>query len=184
MKSQEMEKSLTKDYIINNKKYIFPFHLEGISYNEIIGSIKGLYIKSYAIPIKHSTKSAWLLRILFSKGFYLEFSSTPNDIGGWEEMGSLNIKLIKNFSKINNNIFIHKNIENFKVKEVFKLVHATEEIFSNSGIVFVSEEGKEIIIVCGVSPGSVSMKTPDNSVDKLDAELDLSDYKKINWSNG
>ena len=130
------------------------------------------------MPANHSTKNCWLLRLVFSGGFSLEFSSVFTDIGDWQEMGSLNIKFV---DEIDNDLFIHNDIESFKIKNIFELVYHSEEVFSESGVTLISEEGGEIVVVCGVSPGSVSMKAPSSSIDEIDAELDYTDYKQISW---
>lgn len=174
-----------KDCIIDRvddaEKHILSFYLDGVSRDEIIGLVEGLSLESFAMPAKHSMKSTWQLRVVFSEGFSLEFSSVPADIGDWEEMGSLSIRYVDKSDETDSEIFIHNRLQNFKVKKILSLIYDSEKVFSESGIIFVSESGKEIVIVCGISPGSVSMKAPDSSIDEIDAELDYKDYKITRW---
>lgn len=170
-----------KPYITDSLRdgiYSLPYQIEGIERKDIVDLVQGAEVIAYAIPSKQSLQCAWLLRLFCSEGFMLEFSAASTSVGGWKEQGSLNINIVEDVNKTDSEVFSYIKINSFRIQNILSLVHDSENIFSESGIVFQDGDGTEIIILCGVSPGSVTMKTPNGLLSEIDSELDYKDYQR------
>jgi len=171
-------KPFITDALIDGR-YILNYQIEGIEISELSRHLVGSNIIGYVLPNSQSLACAWELKLIFDNGISIDFSSACTNIGGWQEMGSLNIFFSDYISDNNLDISVYQKSEvSFFVKSMDKLVFESSDVFSESGIIFLNGNGEEIIIATGVSPGSISVKAPFCEAN-FNSELELEDCHRI-----
>ncbi|PHV09511.1 hypothetical protein [Chitinimonas sp. BJB300] len=168
-----------KPFITNSKENgrpVLRLQCEGAKSENLKQLLEGLSITAYALPEGHSLASAWQLRFIFNNQLILEFSSVCTEVVGWQEVGSLNVKVIDDTDQFSN-IFSITEIKEFLVTSVEYLVYEDSDAYSECGLVLRSSLGEEVIIAAGVSPGSVSVQAPFSTLD-FEPEFPTSDYQR------
>ncbi len=127
------------------------------------------------MPNKQSLKCCWQFRINLDNGFWLEFSSACTEVGGWNETGSLNIKVSNKSEELLAEKYKKEQL-NYRVDAVEALIFDGKGVFSECGLVLVGRLG-ELIIAAGVSPGSVSVKLPSKE-NEFEPEFDCEEYTR------
>ncbi|MDP4076702.1 hypothetical protein [Acidovorax sp. A1169] len=153
-----MKPYITPEMNLAGKK-VYKFQLES-PVSDLWSHLKrGVKLLFYWLPEGHTLQCAWQLIFVFDNGMALEFSSACTVVVGWDEVGSLNVSAKITEGKGSPagacNIF-----SEFTVREIERVVYEDDEIVVQTGIVFVGEEGDEIYVCSGISPGSVSVRAP------------------------
>jgi hypothetical protein len=158
-----MEASLMKHFItpdeFKNGKRLLPFQIEGASIYELLTLLTDRHILGWDVPVGHSLKEAWPIRLIFEQFILVEVSSACTVTTGWQEVGSLNISVqIDTAESKSSGAFerIYSSVSEFKVESVEKLVFENETLITECGIVFVSSNGLEIVVMAGIPPNSVT----------------------------
>lgn len=157
-------------------QFILPLQFEGIARDCFRQLFVGSRITGYALPANHSLGCAWLLRFYFDKIGFIEFSSACTQTHGWQEVGSLNMKVVDSNANDGSKLFEFVGIDEFIIKSVGLLIYDEPATYAECGIVFYSSTGNEICIAAGVSPGSVSVKAPFSN-EEFDPEFPPSSYR-------
>ena len=175
-------KPFITDALVNGR-YILKYQIEGLNFSDIEPLFVGSKIVGYIFPKNQSLTTAWDFKLLFDNGKSIQFSSACTNVGGWDEMGSLNMSFSNYVSNeyLDTNIY-QKNEISFSVTEIEKLIYESKNVYSEAGIIFVSNIGEEIIIAASVSPGSISVSTPFSEAN-FEPELSLDDYKRVTLNN-
>lgn len=162
---------------------ILPYHFEGagIGYDNIDSVLIGASILGYSLPRSQTLGCSWELRFYLSNGLLVDFSSTPKSVGGWQELGRLNMK----FSDAkapgavqDNEIYLYSEISPFRIDQVKSLVFSDEDVFCESGVIFSSSNDQDVVVCAGVPPGSVSASIPFIESD-FDPEMEVTEYIEI-----
>ncbi|MBC3915976.1 hypothetical protein H8L32_00630 [Undibacterium sp. CY18W] len=167
--------------ILEDGKLILKFQCEGRNSEQIKETFEGTWITAYAMPDGHSLKEVWLFRLFFGNDYFIEFSSACSGVGGWREIGSLNLRIdrIQNSDQgQESGIFKKKDIEPFYVSSITRLVYEDELVNVEGGIVFKDSNGKLLTIAAGIPPGSVSVVGPFSNGD-FQPEFAIADYKEV-----
>lgn len=168
-----------KPYItdsLENGRHVLRLQLEGIPRTRLNGILTGKHVVAYSLPEGHSLSAAWQYRMHFDDGTAWEFSSACTEIDGWQEIGSLNVRNVSNEPV--SHLFQRTDIIAFPIRRLEYLVHQDAKVFAESGLIFASDDGKEIIVAAGVSPGSVSVLAPFSS-QPFEPELSPQDYARL-----
>ncbi|MCY7388485.1 MAG: hypothetical protein LH481_10545, partial [Burkholderiales bacterium] len=139
---------------------VIRFQCEGIVPENIWEGLRGLSIVAYEMPLEHSLRAAWIFRLIFDDCSIFEFSSACTMVVDWQEVGSLNIRLIHNSSDVPHHKvtgFVRVDIQQFSVGSLEKLVYQDDDVTSECGLVFCGVDDQEIVVAAGISPGSVSI---------------------------
>lgn len=134
-------------------------------------------ILSYEIPKTQSLKCCWLFRLNLINGERLTFSSKCTNVGGWNEIGSLNIAFDRPVEEYDRSIFNRESIEKHETKEVSLLTYSEENVYAETGVVLVNEVGGELIILCSPASGAVTVNIPGLK-SELKPEFDFLEYKR------
>lgn len=174
-----MKSFITPDISANGQK-IFRLQSENIDTKNILRHVQDLNIIAYLMPAEHSFQSAWIFRLIFNNGISLEFSSVCTMVNDWQEIGTLNIRLIDDTNSQESDIdqvLIKTEIPPFKVVSLIKLIYEDKEFCSDCGIVIIDQNEQEIVIATGISPGSVSILAPF-STSTFEPEFPVSECKR------
>lgn len=158
-------------------KYILPFQVEGLRNGDLNSIFHQSCILFYGLPPQHSFRAAWLFRIVLDRGWIVDFSSASTSVGGWQEVGSLNIELSVSPSSKKDAEFIISDVQNFTIVKCERLTYTEPDIYAECGIVFTSQTGSELLMAAGTSPGSVSIRAPFSS-DQFAPEFEMDKYQR------
>lgn len=162
-------------------KFILPLQFEGITRDRFRQLFVGSCITGYALPANHFLGCAWLLRLYIDKIGLIQFSSACTQTHGWQEVGSLNMKVVVDGDVDDyGTLFEFVGIDEFVIKSVGLLIYDDAATYAECGIVFYSSTGNEICIAAGVSPGSVSVKAPFSN-EEFDPEFQPSSYRSTEF---
>lgn len=182
-----MEEDLMKHYITNalkNGKYILELQIEGVGLNGFIEKVLDSTITAFSLPYSQSLSEVWELYVHFKEGFTFKLSSSCTSIGGWDELGSLNISFFDqtNFAdRLDRSIYITNDINEFLISELKYLIYEEGNVYSECGIIMVSPHGEQIIVAASISPGSVSMQHSSIKT-KFNPELQIDKYTEIEFT--
>lgn len=169
-----------KSFITNTLqagKHILPFQVEGPNNGDLKSIFHQSRIQLYGLPPQHSLSAAWPFRIVLDRGWIVDFSSATNSVGGWQEIGSLNIHFSISLSSEEDPQFIMTDVHNFTILKCERLTYNEPDIYAECGIVFTSQTGSELLVAAGTSPGSVSIRPPFSS-DPFAPEFEMDKYKR------
>lgn len=171
-------------FIINGKKddkYLLPLCVQGCGDGrKPFDLIKGKSMCELLLPQGHSLEASWSCILDFENQIFLTFSAASTGVGGWREVGSLNI-------------FVSTSIDwdgapwstatrfpmgDFKVSSIFKMVIEESNFYSECGLEFISKEGSVFRIAAGVAPSSMSIEFPE-SKDLFAPEFSIDEYKLV-----
>lgn len=159
-----------------NQMNNFELDLEGFGDASLLDVFGGTSIESLAVPIGHSLTTAWLVLLSLKSGVLVELCSLCNDLGDWQEVGSLKLRLIAGkVHDVPNVEWISSNVHNFIVDKVDKVEYCESSFRTECGLCFVSSNNEELWIVAGPAPGSVSVKLPDSCEDFV-TEFPIDEY--------
>jgi hypothetical protein len=160
-------------------RYVLEYQIENTTSWSMRDGVVGASIVSLSIPQGHSYRAAWIVRLLFDNGLRIDFSSASTGVGGWREIGSLNISICSDASAepIDSLDLEVRQILDFKVSHVETLVHEEPDLLVENGIIFTSVHGDEIWIAAGPAPGSVSVRSPWTN--DFQPEFEVWDCKRI-----
>ncbi|WMP18902.1 hypothetical protein [Thiothrix lacustris] len=169
---------------LQNGKYILPYQIGGLAFSEIRLKLISSSIVGYSLPISQSLRETWDLHIYLDTGISITFSSACTGVGGWQEMGSLNMDFSGTMDmdkQVESKYSMTKFDNPFLIEKIYSLVFHDNDIYSESGLIFVDPNGQEVIVATGVSAGSVSMRIPFD--DNFEPELAYNDYVRVKWSD-
>lgn len=152
-----------KSFITNacqNGKYILPFQVKGVSDDQIKNSFENARVLECGIPKSHTFTQAWIFRLVLDNGWSIDFSSACTGVGGWDEVGSLNLDFSREKRPADTFPWVKKQVTDFNIKYVKRLIYQNPDVYAESGIVFIDSFGREILVVAGQGPGSVSIAAP------------------------
>ncbi len=115
---------------------------------------------AYGLPKAQSLKEAWLFRIVLDSGWTVDFSSACTGVGGWQEMGSLNLVFARVSEDETSIQWTMTRIVEFHVRMAERLVFRRDAVYAEAGIVLTGSTGDEVVIAAGIPPGSVSIAAP------------------------
>ncbi|MFT4926242.1 MAG: hypothetical protein ACI8WB_002340 [Phenylobacterium sp.] len=172
-----------KTYVQNSledDKYKLAIQYEKLDLQKIKDLAMSSYIVKYEIPAKQSLNCTWILRLHFNNEASIEISALCTNIGGWQEMGSLKIRLCDTSSSLkkNENLFITKNIEKFCSSKLSLITFNDESVYAECGIIFSNDVGGELIVATSPAPGAVTVRIP-SEVNEFQPEILLSDCQKV-----
>lgn len=168
-------KPFITDAETKNGLLYLPMQYEGVERENLGKCLRGVSIIAYALPVGHSLECAWLLRLLLDTGGALEFSSATTVVSGWEEAGSLNIRLL-GASEMDEDLFVRSAVDRFQIDEIECLVYEDANIHTECGMALRSLAKEELVIAASTPPGSVSMKAPF-SAGEFRPEFPVSEYR-------
>jgi len=132
---------------------------EGIDRQDLGEFMRGRAITAYALPNSQTLKAAWLFRLVLDDGSSLEFSSASTEVVDWQEVGSINIRLVDKSSPPAED-FLWVDMLPLEIVGVDVLIYEDEDVISECGIVICGIDEKEVIVAAGIPPGSVSIMNP------------------------
>lgn len=144
------KEDLMKPYITNalvDGKYFLYCQVEGIDRIDIEGNLRNANIIAYAIPQSQTLKCTWELRLYFDNNSIVDFSSACTNVGGWQEIGSLNMRFFNTLEcKVDSNpdIYIKSMIEGFNVVSMYRLAYEEENVFAECGLILLIQKGKKL----------------------------------------
>lgn len=143
-------------------KYVLAFQVENSSSLPLPIGVLSNSICSLAFPAGHSCKEAWIVQLDCDSELVFEFSAASTNVGGWREIGSLNIGMhLRGSSDLTlSSDFEEHRLSDFKIVSVERLVYEEDGLMVENGIIFTSQKGEEVWIAAAAAPGSVSIKAP------------------------
>ena len=157
-----MKPFITPDISATGQK-VLRLQCEGVAPEDIWKSVQGLSVVGYALPPGQSIQAAWIFQLIFDDGSLIDFSSACTQVAGWQEVGSLNMQLIRKLPKEQldkGSDLLRTDVLNFRLNSLAKLAYADDDVSSECALVFCGENGEEIIVATGIPPGSVSISAP------------------------
>lgn len=143
---------------------ILPLICLGVSSEGLARNLVGRTVTAYAMPPKHSLAAAWLFTLYFEDGHNLAFWSEFYSTVGWNELGVLVVsspgKAIDG-QRMNLELF-RVEIPPIRIARCRKLLCEEDGFLAECGLLLASEDGKNVIIAAGISPGSVSVSLPSS----------------------
>ncbi|TFF18253.1 hypothetical protein E3C22_22130 [Jiella endophytica] len=141
--------------------------------------LAGRHIAGFWMPFEQSFKMAWLFQLSLDNEMALEFWSDPVNAGGWEEVGVLCIRLVSNPQERAGTTFewVGAQIAPFIIAKVQVLVDERPDFQAECGLEFFNDKGEDLIVVAGISPGSVTISAPFDR-QNFDPECYLTEYKR------
>jgi hypothetical protein len=161
-----------------NGTYVLPFQIEGLPTERLESAFKGACIQGYGLPLSQSFQAAWSFRLALDTGWLLEFSSACTHVGGWQEVGSLNIEFLRRHPNGSDAPYSIRSIDEFRVEKIEQMVYRDADVYAECGIALTSEDGLEIIVVAGTAPGSVSIAAPF-STEIFQPEFEVAQYLRV-----
>lgn len=168
---------------LKDGRYILHYQTEGIDVADLKKKIKGLNVIAFSMPKSQSLACVWELRVYFSDRSAIDFSSAFTGVGGWNEIGSLNIKFYDELSMpdgLDSDLYVKTKVNDFYISDVEFLIFRAEDVYSECGIIFIDSLKEEIIVMSGVSPGSVTMLTPFDKI-SFSPEFSYKDYQRLTY---
>lgn len=169
-----MRPSITLDVDSTGRK-ILRYKCEGIDVAELGNKFRHQNVCSVSRPAAQSLRQSWLAWLHLASGDVIEFSSSCTQVVGWQEIGSLNIRVIADVLRGLPQVAASVAkiaISQFRIDQIDVLIYEDEDVVSECGIVFCEAGGSEIVVATGISPGSVSLAVPQQTED-FDPEFAL-----------
>ncbi len=154
-----MKSFITPEVSATGKK-LLAFQCEGIDAGDLRSVLNGQQIVAYAMPAGHSLHAAWLFRLILRDGRLLEFSSACTQVVDWQEVGSLNIRLVDYSSGDAVDLVpevLTTTIPKVHLQSLEKLVYEDADVVSECALVLQGDGGEEIVVAAGIPAGSVSV---------------------------
>lgn len=137
-------------------KKILPFQCEGVDSSEIAKLLLGHDLRGFTMPKSHSFSASWAFNIFFGES-QIQFSSACTQIGGWQEVGSLNIKV--EAKRETGQLEVEQvDFAVSRITKVERMVFEDDDVISFCGLAITTENGEELVIAAGIPPGSVSVR--------------------------
>lgn len=155
-----------------NGRFVLPFQVEGLPAAQLGAPFEAAHVVAYGLPKSHTLRSAWLFRLVLDTGWTLDLSSACTGVGGWQEIGSLNLGFAREAPDNDAIEWVMRSLEDFQVVSVERLIFEDAEVYAESGIVFTDSTHREIVVAAGTAPGSVSIAMP-SSMDALQSEFEI-----------
>lgn len=152
--------------------------VEGFGDLSLLDVFRGACVESVAVPVGHSLTAAWLVLLTLSSGVLVELCSLCNDLGDWQEVGSLRLRYIT--GKVHDAPgleWVPYKLNEFIVGRVDKVEYSEPNFHTECGLCLVSLNGEELWIVAGPAPGSVSVRLP-NSCENFVTEFPVDEYTR------
>ena len=153
------------------------FNLKMLSRDSLI-SLMGRTIRQCSIPVTHTLTETWMFCLELDQGEILKFSTYPICIGGWNELGCLTIEattaeVVRSQLALPYQTWV---LDDFILATAVALVYEDDAWCIESGIRLRSTDGREIIVVPGIPPGSVSVRLEGHDSD-FAPELPMHEYR-------
>lgn len=152
-----------KPYItdaLQNGRFVLPFQVEGLPADQLGSPFDAANVLAYGLPKSQTLQAAWLFRLMLDTGWILDFSSACTGVGGWQEIGSLNLRFTREVSDGDAIDWSMNPLEDFRIVLVERLIFEDAEVYAESGIVLKDSTHREIVVAAGTAPGSVSIAVP------------------------
>jgi len=158
-------------------KFVLPFQVEGLPADQLGAPFNAARVLAYGLPKSQTLQAAWLFRLMLDTGWILDFSSACTGVGGWQEIGSLNLGFTQEASDADAIEWVITSLEDFQVLSVERLVFEDAEVYAESGIVVTDSMHREIVVAAGTAPGSVSIALP-SSTGSLQSEFEIEQLQR------
>ncbi len=173
--SEHVKPFITPEISESGKK-VLKVQWEGIAPSQLAKLFNDSCLTAFAISKKQSPRAAWLLQLIFDNRCVLELSSASTDIKSWNEVGSLNILFLKE-----DGVKFHvTTIAAFRIANISRLVYEDDEFITECGITFRAVDSIEIVVSCGVPPGSVSVSAPFSHL-PFEPEFPIEDCRRVKF---
>jgi hypothetical protein len=157
-----MKPFITPEVTAVGKMY-FPYQYEGVEREALSRELKGQRLVAYVLPDGHTLQAAWGISFVFDSGLVLEFSSACTQAIGWQEVGSLNIRLMQGSMDSTAVGGMGKNevvVPTVELLYAEKLLYEDEDVVVECGLLLHGRTDQNVVISAGISPGSVSVHAP------------------------
>ena len=159
MPTNLMKSFINPEISVTGKK-LLAFQFEGSENDSFWNLLRDHGVIGYAMPDGHTFQAAWLFRLICDGDMLIEFSSACTRVLGWQEVGTLNIRLMcraceEPYDECHMPLKIVSPA--IPLKGIEKLVYEDDDVITECGLVLCGLDGKEIVIAAGISPGSVSV---------------------------
>ncbi|MBT2337073.1 hypothetical protein J7E49_24615 [Variovorax paradoxus] len=153
-------------------RFVLPFQVEGLSADQIGKPFEAARVLAYEVPKSQTLEAAWLFRLILDTGWIVDLSSACTGVGGWQEIGSLNLGFAREGTDATAIEWVINSIEDFQIASVERLIFEDAEVYAESGIALKDTAHREIVVAAGVAPGSVSVLMPASTT-PLQSEFEL-----------
>ncbi|MDQ0017470.1 hypothetical protein J2W23_005883 [Variovorax boronicumulans] len=163
-----------KPYItdaLHDGRFVLPFQVEGLSADQIGKPFEAARVSAYGVPKSQTLEAAWLFRLILDSGWILDLSSSCTAVGGWQEIGSLNLGFAREGADATAIEWVVHPMD-FRIASAERLIFEDAEVYAESGIALKDMTHGEIVVAAGVAPGSVSVLMP-SSAGPLRSEFDI-----------
>jgi hypothetical protein len=162
---------------INDERREARFRLGTLSREHLL-SLTGRTLKQCSIPATQTLTATWMFCLEFDQEEVLQLSTDSVDVADWDELGCLviaatTVEVVRSQLALPRQTWV---LDNFIVAECIALVYENVAWRIESGIALRSTNEKEIIVVPGVPPGSVSVRL-EGSQTTFVPELPMHEYK-------
>lgn len=144
-------------------KKAFRYQCEGFEPSSLPGLLKGRRLVGYELPAGHSLTAAWELSLVFDCDLVLQFSSASAEAVGWQEVGSLNVRLVQR-SEEDGGATTERTttvpVSPVSLIGAEKLVYEDDDVLVECGLVLCASDGQDVVVAAGIPPGSVSVEAP------------------------
>lgn len=158
-------------------KFVLPFQVEGLPADQLSAPFHAARVLAYGLPRSQTLQAAWLFRLMLDTGWILDFSSACTGVGGWQEVGSLNLGFTQEASDADAIEWVMNPLGDFQIVSVERLIYEDAEVYSESGIVLKDSTHREIVVAAGTAPGSVSIAMP-SSTSSLQSEFEIEQLQR------
>jgi hypothetical protein len=171
-----MKPFITPELTPSGKK-AFSYQCEGVECKDLWRQLEDRQLVAYALPEGHTLQSAWELSLIFDSGLVLEFSSACTQAVGWQEVGSLNVRLTHR--SVRGGVTTTGKQSEIAVPPIRlvaaeKLIYEDDDVVVECGLVLLGSNGQQMVIAAGISPGSVSVRASFSAGHAFEPQFQLS----------
>lgn len=143
-----------------NGKFVLPFQVEGLPTEDFGKLFEGACVLAYGLPESHDFQTAWLFRLVLDSGWIVDFSSACTGVGGWQEIGSLNLAFARGQPERDPVKWMMTALADFQVASVDRLIYEDGDVYTECGLLLKDRTDREVVVATGTAPGSVSILVP------------------------
>jgi hypothetical protein len=176
-----MKPFITPEITTSGKKF-FPYQCEGVESAALWRCLEGRRLVAYSLPEGHTLQASWELSLVFDSYLVLEFSSACSQAIDWQEVGSLNIRLVQSSLEGGAMSTIDRSedvIPEIDLVAVERLIFEDEDVVVECGLVLCGRYGEEVVVAAGVSPGSISVKASFSVEECFEPQFPLSACRRL-----
>jgi hypothetical protein len=143
----------------------FAVQCEGASLPTLASTLVGEKLIGCSYPVGHSLHTTWMLRLYFASGLALEFSSASTDIGNWQEVGSLNVRVASlssaSTTKAAEPSMVSMTFDPMELAKIEKIVYEDSDVIVECGLLLHTRGETFVTVAAGIPPGSVTRLTEE-----------------------